>query len=74
MEMIAERLDNTDGEAWYSSVDLTYTYRQVPLHALTEKKCNFQIFSGESTGTSSFVTSFYGLTVKPIEFQKVSFY
>ena len=71
MEMIAERLDNSDGEVWYSSVDLTYGYVQVPLHAITAKHCNFQIIGGESTGTYRFVTGFYSLTVMPTEFQKV---
>ena len=71
MEMIAERLDNSNGEVWYSSVDLTYAYGQIPLHALTAKHCNFQIIGGESTGTYRFVTGFYGLTVMPTEFQKV---
>ena len=49
MEMIAERLDYVDGDVWYSSVDLTYAYGQVPLHALTANHCKFQIIGGEST-------------------------
>ena len=69
MEMIAERLDNSNGEVWYSSVDLTYAYGQVPLHAQTAKKCNVQIIGGETTGTYQFVTGFHGLTVMPTEFQ-----
>ena len=51
MDMIAERLDGAEGDVWYSSVDLTYAYGQVPLHALAAKHCNFQIIDGESTGT-----------------------
>ena len=58
-------------EAWYSTLDMTYAYGQVPLHLLTAKHCNFQIIGGESTGTYRFVTGFYGLTVMPTEFQKV---
>ena len=69
--MVAEKLDNENGEAWYSSVDKTYAYGQVPLHPLTAKHCNFQIIGGESTGTYRFVTGFYGLTVMSREFQKV---
>ena len=71
MDMIAERLDSAKGEAWYSSVDLTYSYRQVPLHALTARPCNFQIIGGESTCTYRFETCFYGLEVMPTELQKV---
>ena len=50
---------------------MTYAYGQVPLHLLTAKHCNFQIFGGESTGTYRFVTGFYGLSFMPTEFQKV---
>ena len=71
LDMVAEKLDNEEGEAWYSSVDMTYAYGQIPLHFLTAKHCNFQIIGGESTGTYRFVTGFYGLTVMPTEFQKV---
>ena len=71
LDMVAEKLDSEDGEAWYSSVDMTYAYGRIPLHQLTAKHCNFQIIGGESTGTYRFVTGFYGLTVMPTEFQKV---
>ena len=69
--MVAEKLDSENGEAWFSSVDMTYAYGQVPLHLLTAKHCNFQIIVGESTGSYRFVTGFYGLSVMPTEFQKV---
>ena len=71
LDMIAEKLDSSNGKAWYSTLDMTYAYGQVPLHLLTAKHCNFQIIGGESTGTYRFVTGFYGLTVMPTEFQKV---
>ena len=69
--MIAEKLDNEIGNAWYSSVDMTYAHGQEPLHEFTAKHCNFQLIGGESTGTYQFVTGFYGLTVMPTEFHKV---
>ena len=47
IDMIAEKLDKREGEAWYSSVDMTYAYGQIPLHELTKKHCNFQIVKGE---------------------------
>ena len=71
LDMVAEKLDVETGEAWFSSVDMTYAYGQVPLHISTAKHCNFQIFGGESTGTYRFVSGFYGLSVMPTEFQKV---
>ena len=48
--MIAEILDKEEGEAWYSSVDMTYAYGQVPLHELTKKHCNFQIVEENQQG------------------------
>ena len=69
--MVAEKLDSENGEAWYSTLYLTYLYGQVLLHRLTSKHCIFQIIGGESTGTYRFVTGFYGLTFMPTEFQKV---
>ena len=67
LDMVAEKLDTEEDEAWFSSVDMTYAYGQVPLHQLTAKHCNFQIIGGESTGTYRFVTGFYGLSVMPTE-------
>ena len=71
IEMIAERLDISNRDVWYSSVDLTYAYGQLPLHAQTAEHCNFQVIGDESTGLYPFVTSFIGLTAMPTEFQKV---
>ena len=71
IDMIAEELEKSEGEAWYSSVDMTYAYGQIPLHELTKSHCNFQIVGGKSTGTYRFTTGYYGLTVMPTEFQKL---
>ena len=68
---IAEKLDEKEGEAWYSSVDMTYAYGQIPQQELTKRHCNFQIVGGKSTDTYRFTTGFYGLTVMPTEFQKL---
>ena len=40
----------------------------------TARHCNFNIFSGEGTGTYLFITGFYGLTDMPAAFQKVMDY
>ena len=71
IDMIAEELEKSEGEAWYSSVDMTYAYGQIPLHELTKRHCNFQIVGGKSTGTYRFTTGYYGLTVMPTELQKL---
>ena len=71
IDMIAEKLDKKEGEAWYSSVDMTYAYGQIPLHDLTKRHCNFQSVWEKSTGTYRYTTGFYDLTVMPTEFQKL---
>ena len=71
IDMIAEELEKNEREAWYSSVDMTSAYGQVPLHELTKKHCNFQTVGGKSTGTYQFTTGYYGLTVMQTEFQKL---
>ena len=58
LDMVAEKLDTEEGEALFSSVDMTYVYGQTPLHQLTAKQCNFQTIGGESTEKYSFVTGF----------------
>ena len=54
--MVAEKLNSKNGEAWYSKLDMTYAYGQVPLHHITAKHCKFQIIGGEITGMYRFVT------------------
>ena len=65
IDMIAEKLDEKEGEAWYSSVNMTYAYGQIHLNGITKKHCNFQIVGGKSTGTYRFTTGFHSLTVLP---------
>ena len=71
IDMIAEELEKSEGEAWYSSVDMTYAYGQIPIHELTKRHCNLQIVGGKSTGKYRFTTGYYGPTVMPTEFQKL---
>ena len=47
-DMVAEKQDSENGEAWFSSVDMTYAYGQIPLHLLTAKHYNFQVIGGGS--------------------------
>ena len=71
IDLIAEKQDEKEGEAWYSLVDMTYAYGQIPLQELTKRHCNFQMVGGKSTGTYRFTTGFNGLSVMPTEFQKL---
>ena len=41
IDMIAEKLNENEGEAWYSSVDMTFAYSQIPLHEINKNHCNF---------------------------------
>ena len=68
LDMVAEKRDVEKGEAWFSSVDMTYAYGQVPLHLLTAKHCNFQQIAGKSTGTYRFITSFLVCRLCPQNF------
>ena len=43
IDMIAEKLDEKEGDTWYSLVDMTYTYMHISLQELTKRHCNFQI-------------------------------
>ena len=56
--------------AYFITLDLQYVYSQLKLHSDTARHCNFNIVSGDMTGTYRFKTGFYGLTDMPAEFQK----
>ena len=43
IDLIAKKLDEKEREAWYSSVDMTYAYGQIPLPELTKRHCNFKL-------------------------------
>ena len=60
--------------AYFSTLDLNYAYSQLKLDPETSRHCNFNIFSGEGTGTYRFIAGQYGLTVMPAAFQKVMGY
>ena len=60
--------------AYFSTLDLKYAYSQLKLDPETARHCNFNIISGERTGTYRFITGFYGLTDMPAAFQKVMDY
>ena len=60
--------------AYYSTLDLKYAHRQLKLDPETARHCNFNIISGERTGTYRFITGFYGLIDMPAAFQKAMDY
>ena len=67
-QTISER---KQGDVYFSTMDLTHAYGQLPLSPKTNVQCNFSIVRGKSTGTYHFRTGFYGLTTMQAEFQRV---
>ena len=73
MEQVAEiKNDEKEGEVRFMSLDMLYAYGQTELHPETARLCNFQILGGRATGTYAFDTGYYGLTIMPPEFQKIT--
>ena len=72
MDSISQQISSpsTEGPAWFSTLEIKHTYSQIPLHRDTAKPCNFNIVGGDPTGTTRFLTGFYGLTDMTAEFQK----
>ena len=70
IDSISQHFKNTqNGQlVFFSTINLKYAYSQLQLHKDTAKHCNFNIISGESTGTNRFKTGFYGLTDMPVDF------
>ena len=71
IQTISQTLSTAPQEtAYFTTLDLQYAYSQLKLLSDTARHCNFNIVSGEMTGTYRFKTGFYGLTDMPAEFQK----
>ena len=66
-QLISEK---KSGDIYFTTMDLTYAYGQLPLNAETSVQCSFTRNGGSSTGTYWFKTGFYGLTTMPAEFQR----
>ena len=70
-QTISQTLSNAPEKRIYvTAKDLQYAYSQLILYADTACCCNFNIVSGDMTGTYRFKTSFYGLIDMPAEFQR----
>ena len=73
IDTIQQKLKTNASEetAYFSALDLKYTYSQLNLDPETARHCKFNIISGKGTGTYHFITGFYGLTDMPAATQKV---
>ena len=73
IDTIQQNLNTSESQeiAYFSTLDLKYAYSQLKLDPETARLCNFNIISGERTGTYRFITGFYGVTNMPAAFQKV---
>ena len=78
MDSISQRISDFKTELadkiYFSTINLKYAYSQLNLQPETAKHCNFNIVSGDMTGTYRFKTGFYGLTDMPAKFQKAMDY
>ena len=71
IQTISQTLSTAPQEpVYFTTLDLQYAYSQLNLHSDTDRHCNFNLVSGDMTGTYRFKTGFYGLTDMPAEFQK----
>ena len=71
IQTISQTLSTASQEtAYFTTLDLQYAYSQLQLHSDTARHCNFNLVSGDMTGTYGFKTGFYDLTDMPTEFQK----
>ena len=72
IESISQRISApaSQNTTYFSTLDLKYAYSQLNLDTNTANHCNFNIISGDRTGTYRFQTGFYGLTDMPAKFQK----
>ena len=72
MDIVGQTIsERKQGDVFFTTMDLTYAYGQLPLNENTSKHCNFSLVGGRSAGTYRFKTGFYGLTTMPAEFQRV---
>ena len=55
--------------AYFTTLDLKYAYSQLNIDPKTSRYCNFNIVSGEYTGTYRLITGLFGLTDRPDAFQ-----
>ena len=63
--------EKTNGQVWFSNLDLKNAYSQLKVCEKTSKQCLFSIVGGKTTGSYQFLTGFYGLIDIPNEFQRV---
>ena len=71
IQTISQTLSTAPQEtAYFTTLDLQYAYSQLNLHSDTARHCNFNLVSGDMTGTYRLNTGFYDLGDMPADFQK----
>ena len=59
IQTISQTLSTAPQEtAYFTTLDLQYAHSQLNLHSDTARHCNFNIVSGDMTGTYCFKTEF----------------
>ena len=52
MDIVGQtKSERKQGDVFFSAMDLTYAYGQLPLSETTSKHCNFSLVGGNSTGS-----------------------
>ena len=76
MESISQQISApaSQDSIYSSTLDMKYAYSHLNLDTNTANHFNFNIISGDMTGTYRFQTRFYALTCMPAEFQKAMDY
>ena len=62
IESISQQISapSPQNTTYFSTLDFRYAYSQLNLDPNTANHCNFNIISGDMTGTYRFQTRFYG--------------
>ena len=71
IEELMDTVGQTISDNYFSTMDLTYAFGQLPLNPGTTVQCNFSLVGGRSAGTYRFKKGSYGLTSMPAEFERV---
>ena len=73
-QWITDYKTKPSAKIFLTTIDLKYAYFQLNPHSGAAKHWNFNIVSGNLTGTYRFKTGFYGLTDMPAKFLKAMDY
>ena len=71
VNVASQRLETSNGDVWFTNLELKSANSQLYLDKFISKLCNFSIVGGSITGTYQFLPGSCGLVDMPNEFQRV---